>query len=58
VDQLEIVGGLFNNALAYPIERHAGVNCIRKFYPDFVPTPEEWADAQWGSKPAPEKASA
>jgi hypothetical protein len=31
--------------------RHAGVHCIRKYYPEFVPTTEHFAKAYWGTKP-------
>jgi hypothetical protein len=30
---------------------HAGVNLIRKFYPEFVPTVAHFATAYWGKKP-------
>jgi hypothetical protein len=30
---------------------HAGVHCIRKYYPDFQPTAEHFARAYWGTKP-------
>lgn len=30
---------------------HAGVNLIRKYYPDYVPTAEDFAQAYWGTKP-------
>lgn len=33
------------------IDRHAGVAYIRRYYPDFVPTEEDFAKAYWGSKP-------
>jgi len=35
--------------LANPAD-HAGVNLIRKYYPDYVPTREDFAGAHWGSK--------
>lgn len=28
---------------------HAGVNLIRKYYPDFQPTAEDFQNAKWGS---------
>ena len=31
------------------IDRHAGVAFIRRFYPDFVPTREQFDTAKWGS---------
>lgn len=30
------------------VNEHAGVHHIRKFYPDFAPTPEQFAEARWG----------
>lgn len=33
------------------VDRHAGVAYIRKFYPDFMPTADNFAQAHWGSKP-------
>jgi len=32
---------------------HAGVNLIRRFYPEFKPTAEHFAGAYWGKKPEP-----
>lgn len=29
---------------------HAGVNFIRKYYPEFVPTADDFAAARWGRK--------
>ncbi len=46
-----------DNALD-PMERaecHAGVHLIRKYYPDFQPTAEHFAQAYWGQKPGSEK---
>jgi hypothetical protein len=37
------------NPMAY-ISQHAGVHFIRKYYPDFVPTREDFEQAYWGSK--------
>jgi hypothetical protein len=34
------------------IDKHAGVHFIRKFYPDYVPTLEDFRDAYWGQKSA------
>lgn len=31
--------------------RHAGVNLIRKYYPDFAPTVAHFSMAYWGTKP-------
>jgi len=39
-----------------PIEHasdHAGVYLIRHFYPEYVPTREDFAGAYWGTKPDP-----
>ncbi len=30
------------------IEDHAGVHCIRKYYPEFTPTREDFDRAHWG----------
>lgn len=30
---------------------HAGVHLIRRYYPDYVPTEEDFGGAYWGSKP-------
>jgi len=30
---------------------HAGVHLIRRYYPDYQPTPEQFAQAYWGQKP-------
>jgi hypothetical protein len=38
------------NPLDY-IGDHAGVNLIRRYYPEYVPTPEDFAGAYWGTKP-------
>lgn len=32
-----------------PVEEHAGVHLIRKYYPEFAPTPQHFAEAKWGS---------
>jgi hypothetical protein len=32
-------------------EDHAGVNLIRRYYPEYAPTAEEFAGAYWGKKP-------
>jgi hypothetical protein len=32
-------------------DEHAGVHFIRKFYPDYVPTEEDFGGAYWGSRP-------
>lgn len=29
---------------------HAGVHLVRKYYPEFTPTPEHFAGAYWGTK--------
>lgn len=34
------------------LDDHAGVHLIRKYYPEFTPTPEHFAEAYWGRKPA------
>ena len=31
------------------IEYHAGVNLIRRYYPEYVPTQEDFDNAKWGS---------
>ncbi len=31
-------------------ERHAGVNLIRRFYPEYTLTIDDWAGAYWGKK--------
>jgi hypothetical protein len=36
--------------LADPLE-HAGVNLIRRFYHDWLPTAQHFQEAYWGSKP-------
>lgn len=33
------------------IDDHAGVHLIRKFYPDFTPTAEDFQRSYWGTKP-------
>lgn len=41
------------DANANPLEhcmRHAGVHLIRKYYPHFVPTAEQFQEAYWGKK--------
>jgi len=35
--------------LFYP-DCHAGVHHIRKYYPEYVPTADDFANAYWGSK--------
>jgi hypothetical protein len=30
-------------------EDHAGVNLIRRYYPEYVPTQEDFDNAKWGS---------
>lgn len=35
-----------------PVQEHAGVHLIRKYYPAFVPSAEHWAAAYWGNKPS------
>jgi len=30
---------------------HAGVHLIQKYYPEYQPTPDDWAGAYWGTKP-------
>ena len=32
------------------VDLHAGVHHIRKFYPGFTPTIENWANAYWGKR--------
>jgi len=32
-------------------DQHAGVHCIRRYYPDYTPTEAHFAGAYWGSKP-------
>jgi hypothetical protein len=34
-------------------DSHRGVDFIREFYPDFIPTAEHFAGAYWGTKPKP-----
>jgi len=36
---------------ARPNEEHAGVHLIRKYYPEYSPTAEDFAGAYWGKKP-------
>lgn len=51
-NKLEIVSGpLMDGVQVYAIEKHAGVHMIRKFYPEFTPSAEDWARAYWGKKP-------
>jgi hypothetical protein len=38
------------NPLEY-IDNHAGVHLIRKYYPDFIPTRDDFDNAYWGTKP-------
>jgi len=33
-----------------PVEQHAGVHLIRKYYPEFEPTAEQFEQAFWGTK--------
>ena len=33
------------------VELHAGVHLIRRYYPEYVPTAEDFAGAYWGTKP-------
>jgi hypothetical protein len=33
------------------VDDHAGVHLIRHFYPEYVPTAEDFAGAYWGTKP-------
>jgi hypothetical protein len=33
-------------------DKHAGVNCIRKYYPEYVPTADDFKNAYWGTKGA------
>lgn len=35
-----------------PVDEHAGVHYIRKFYPEFTPTGKQFARAYWGKKQA------
>ena len=48
VSNLRIIKG--NHSPLPPVEEHAGVHLIRKFYPEFVPTTEHWNQAYWGNK--------
>lgn len=32
-----------------PLDEHAGVHHIRKFYPEFAPTPQDFIRARWGT---------
>jgi len=32
-------------------DKHVGVHLIRKYYPNFMPTQENWDMAYWGKKP-------
>jgi hypothetical protein len=32
-------------------DNHAGVHLIRKYYPEYMPTADDFAGAYWGSKP-------
>lgn len=31
-----------------PVDKHAGVHLIRKYYPEFVPSDEHFENARWG----------
>lgn len=39
------------------VDEHAGVHLIRKHYPDFIPTEQDFKLAYWGKKPTSEKAA-
>jgi hypothetical protein len=48
-------GNLTIDAKIDPLTRadcHAGVHCIRKYYPEYQPTAEQFRRAYWGKKPA------
>jgi hypothetical protein len=32
-------------------DKHAGVHFIRKYYPHYMPTADDFANAYWGTKP-------
>lgn len=32
----------------HPIDEHAGVHFIRQYYPEYVPTEQEFKEAKWG----------
>lgn len=34
-----------------PVDEHAGVHLIRRYYPEYVPTEQDFARAYWGTKP-------
>lgn len=36
---------------ALPYDLHAGVRLIRRYYPDFQPSPNDFERAYWGKKP-------
>ena len=35
------------------VDAHAGVHLIRTYYPEYMPSPEDFAEASWGRKPLP-----
>ena len=48
------VSALTISQLLDPMEyigQHAGVHLIRRYYPEFAPTPEQFTSAYWGTKP-------
>ncbi|HWC39364.1 MAG TPA: hypothetical protein VG476_12580, partial [Acidimicrobiales bacterium] len=34
-----------------PVDEHAGVHLIRKYYPEYTPTADDFKSAYWGVKP-------
>lgn len=50
-DNLVIPGQRGQSNKPLPVERHAGVHCIRRYYPEYKPTAAHFAGAYWGKKP-------
>ncbi|HEY5657143.1 MAG TPA: hypothetical protein VIY27_05095 [Myxococcota bacterium] len=53
------VENLFSDPERDPVQSadsHAGVHYIRKFYPEYMPTAEDFAGAYWGTKPEADNA--
>jgi hypothetical protein len=42
---------IVNDSSLLPVDKHAGVYLIRKYYHDFTPTKEHFDKAYWGTKP-------
>lgn len=49
-DVAELLTDPLRDPLADPSD-HAGVNLIRRYYPSFTPTAEDFAEARWGDGP-------